>query len=369
MATFPAYYKPVYPAEKIVLPNVRNVSFQRGGVYGKEERSVFGINSNRATWNITFVQRIAEGAEIYDFLLARKLDREYFDWTAPDSSISAKWKCDEFNKEIFDHDAVRINATFIECFEPPKNTAWSAEGIVISQAAPVATLTAAAGDGGTWTPAQLTTSLWLDFADTATVTTSGGSITQINDKSGNNRDAAQANSSKQPTTGTVNSRTCMVTTSGQSLQLASRLATVRCFVAVIQHTAASTGDYQFIVGDSDGYDFHSTTGNLIIDNIYSSLSIRNGSAWVNGSSVAPTSTERNTNTSCYIFNTTGNVTIRNFSEDRNLGRSTVGKTCEIIALSSTLSESDRQKLEGYLAHKWGFASSLPTGHPYRSAPP
>jgi hypothetical protein len=26
-------------------------------------------------------------------------------------------------------------------------------------------------------------------------------------------------------------------------------------------------------------------------------------------------------------------------------------------------------IEGYLAHRWGIAASLPTSHPYRAAPP
>ena len=35
--------------------------------------------------------------------------------------------------------------------------------------------------------------------------------------------------------------------------------------------------------------------------------------------------------------------------------------------SSVLTTTDRQKVEGYLAWKWGFNSSLPPSHPYYSA--
>ncbi|MFW6246964.1 MAG: polysaccharide deacetylase family protein, partial [bacterium] len=38
---------------------------------------------------------------------------------------------------------------------------------------------------------------------------------------------------------------------------------------------------------------------------------------------------------------------------------------EIILLSSAPSKSDRQKIEGYLAHKWGIAHKLPSTHPYK----
>ena len=41
-----------------------------------------------------------------------------------------------------------------------------------------------------------------------------------------------------------------------------------------------------------------------------------------------------------------------------------GKMGEFIVLNSTDLE-DRQKLEGYLAHKWGLSHNLPTAHPYK----
>jgi hypothetical protein len=31
--------------------------------------------------------------------------------------------------------------------------------------------------------------------------------------------------------------------------------------------------------------------------------------------------------------------------------------------------SDREKLEGYLAWKWGLEANLPNGHPYENAAP
>ena len=41
----------------------------------------------------------------------------------------------------------------------------------------------------------------------------------------------------------------------------------------------------------------------------------------------------------------------------------------IMITGSSLSTSDRQRVEGYLAHKWGLTGSLGAGHPYRSAAP
>lgn len=42
---------------------------------------------------------------------------------------------------------------------------------------------------------------------------------------------------------------------------------------------------------------------------------------------------------------------------------------ELIVVPAALSTADRQKVEGYLAHKWGLSESLPADHPYKSSPP
>jgi hypothetical protein len=165
----------------------------------------------------------------------------------------------------------------------------------------------------------------------------------------------------------------MVSTSTQYLELANTISTVRSFVTVVQFTTI-TGE-QFIVGDFQTYDFHcdisSSSSSSVLGTLASSL-VTGGSGWTNGASTAPLSMVRSTSTSVYIFNTTGSVNIKQFSADRgNVYRNAgiIGNTCEIIAFDSTLAALDREKLEGYLAHKWGFAASLPTGHPYKSAPP
>lgn len=37
--------------------------------------------------------------------------------------------------------------------------------------------------------------------------------------------------------------------------------------------------------------------------------------------------------------------------------------------NATLNTADRQRLEGYLAHRWGLTGNLPGGHPYKTTPP
>lgn len=45
-----------------------------------------------------------------------------------------------------------------------------------------------------------------------------------------------------------------------------------------------------------------------------------------------------------------------------------GKVAEVL-MTSDITENNRQTIEGYLAHKWDFASSLPSGHPYKNTAP
>lgn len=49
-----------------------------------------------------------------------------------------------------------------------------------------------------WTPAQISTALWLDAADASTITLNGTTVSQWNDKSGNGRNAVQVTAASQP---------------------------------------------------------------------------------------------------------------------------------------------------------------------------
>lgn len=42
---------------------------------------------------------------------------------------------------------------------------------------------------------------------------------------------------------------------------------------------------------------------------------------------------------------------------------------EILVYNAALSDTNRQLIEGYLAHKWGLSANLPADHPYKNAAP
>jgi len=46
-----------------------------------------------------------------------------------------------------------------------------------------------------------------------------------------------------------------------------------------------------------------------------------------------------------------------------------GDIAEIVILNSDPTSGERRKIEGYLAHKWGLASKLPSTHPFKNYAP
>ena len=52
-----------------------------------------------------------------------------------------------------------------------------------------------------------------------------------------------------------------------------------------------------------------------------------------------------------------------------VGNDFAGQIAEVIAYDRGLSNGVRQKIEGYLAHKWGMESKLPSSHAYKVGKP
>lgn len=68
---------------------------------------------------------------------------------------------------------------------------------------PAHALLAAKRPASSWTPASLSgLYVWWDASDTATITSSGGAVSQFDDKSGNARHLTQSTGTSKPTTGT-----------------------------------------------------------------------------------------------------------------------------------------------------------------------
>lgn len=63
-------------------------------------------------WDLTFIGNDSEIDEIDDFLAARAIDQELFQWTTPEDNSTFKWVCKEWKKEKFDYNASRLTAKF-----------------------------------------------------------------------------------------------------------------------------------------------------------------------------------------------------------------------------------------------------------------
>ena len=65
----------------------------------------------------------------------------------------------------------------------------------------------------------------------------------------------------------------------------------------------------------------------------------------------------------------GGLSLNNILDWAISGGAFQGYVGEIVTYPSGLSDSDRQKVEGYLAWKWGIQNNLPDSQPYKNAPP
>ena len=225
--------------------------------------------------------------------------------------------------------------------------------------------------GAPWTPAEITTALWLDAADASTITESGGAVSQWDDKSGNDLHVSQSTGALQPTyvsngfnggyptidwgSSTNSKRLFRTSVTWQPGQIAAvmdydggspfpipRLGIVAIHISIFQfRTKFSSTDFDRPV-------------------------------YLNGaSSSAPDALPAVLDPFLFVTDFTGGVgDAIHIGNDRGLTDSGwQGKICEVLVLGTTVSTEDRQKVEGYLAHKWGLTANLPADHPYKSAAP
>jgi hypothetical protein len=238
-----------------------------------------------------------------------------------------------------------------------------------------------------WTPANITTALWLDAADASTVTTVNEAVSQWNDKSGNNRNVSQGNAISRPvynsagfngkgalsfdgsndllqsgasiTTGTYTGEFnvyWVATRSGNGGTILTeragpRLATCQWLQTglISSNGTESSSNHSIGVADIDSLQ---SSGGLVF---HRHLASQRDILFLNGTQRA------------VLSGTATNIT--GGTQNFRIGTNWNGQICEIIVILFNPSTSDRQQVEGYLAHKWGLTANLPDGHPYKTAAP
>jgi len=249
-----------------------------------------------------------------------------------------------------------------------------------------------------WTPADIDTALWLDAADASTITESGGTVSQWDDKSGNALHISQSTALQQPayTSNGLNGRNTITFDGSNDILFRdsglSSLETVSIFT-VMRYISASGEDIPMGVGATG------STG--AVRSLYRTVggATQGFAGW--SIDVASSAYSTDTGGTHHIFaawNTslsgTGHVfigkdglstaytpsggtlvpTVAGFSVGSLRGGLVNNyysniSVAEIIVLSTLPEINNRQRIEGYLAHKWGLAANLPAGHPYKTAVP
>jgi hypothetical protein len=118
---------------------------------------------------------------------------------------------------------------------------------------------------------------------------------------------------------------------------------------------------QTIIGNTN------TTSAPRIDVLVSSAGATSGWNFINGTENSYTSS--NVYTSSYTNYPVNVSYLGAFTSTVQGHRNFNGRIYEIIVYAKALSASDRRSVEGYLANKWKFPSSLIANHPFRTFPP
>lgn len=245
-----------------------------------------------------------------------------------------------------------------------------------------------------WTPAQITTALWLDASDSATVTTVSGAVSEWRDKSGNNLHISQSVAANRPIyTSNALAGKPVLSFDGvnDTLERSTGLDGLSSvtILSVFRINSGSNDDIPLAVGtatSSTARGFYRSAGGSAIvaagyaNDFISTLQWDLGNYHVFGFMNPQLATPNNfkvdrdgdeqsgTGSGGNLLPTTAGFavgSIRGVSPTH----CTNMDIAEVIVLASAALTGTWQQMQGYLAHKWGLTGSLPAGHPYKSAPP
>lgn len=222
---------------------------------------------------------------------------------------------------------------------------------------------------GAWTPAALGSSLalWLDAEDASKITLNGSTVSQWQDKSGNNRHATQSTAANQPTytTNGLNGKP-VVTFDGSSdfmnvtsFNQAVSLAIMGSGGTITSPLVSGAAPSNFAPAWNANADLvayraqsTSTISNVTLGGLstnfaigFVSVNISAGSVGISGNGAALTAFPQSLNTADTTINTIG----RDYG---GVDQFSNGSIAELIVASTVLNLADRQRLEGYLAWKW-----------------
>lgn len=243
--------------------------------------------------------------------------------------------------------------------------------------------------------------LWMDAADSSTVTSVGGIVSQWTDKSINQYNLTQTDNTYRPSY----SNNTIAFSSDRNFDIPisaiNNAASYDIFIVfnpkasinwifgkqydgnytgpVLSMTnyfqsGLTTGstDYVYLRADTAGVSPIISSNSPLTLNTLQILGVHNNNTsdtnliYSNGTELATTSASPIANTTIVSSFKLGAMLVH--STYTNSG-STNFNLCEMLFFNSGVSVSDRKKIEGYLAWKWGLEASLPSDHPYKNLKP
>lgn len=252
----------------------------------------------------------------------------------------------------------------------------------------------AAAPGVPWTPADnANTFVWYDAADVSTITTVSGDVSQWDDKSGNGYNATQTTAANRPAYGATQINSIDVITFGGTGTVALNTPITPyssrdlSMYILFKHNLKSSWQVLAIFAQGGGSNvvnllaeggtstewatylnspyYASTTltpGNNVLLSMVGDNATTNADFWLNGNSDGSTGAGNFGTTSVFSGG-------QGYIGTDNYGSYAIADIAEIVLVDAQDSTADRQKMEGYLAWKWGTQGSLPLGHPYKNAAP
>ena len=237
--------------------------------------------------------------------------------------------------------------------------------------------------GDPWTPALISTALWLDANDSSTITIATGVSTWA-DKSGNGKNATQGTAANQPTyssTGFNSKPTIQFDGTNDSFDLTAVTQTSGQNVFAVVDTTLIGTSYRILLNRSDGNAPALYLGNSTLNYRPISYWLADYARW--GAAIQRKAIIRWANyTSPFTFalvqvdggvQTSQVSTTSVLSSWTNINNSVVQQSrinlSELIITTADPTSETRQLIEGYLAWKWGLEANLPSDHPYKSIAP
>jgi hypothetical protein len=235
-----------------------------------------------------------------------------------------------------------------------------------------------------WTPTRISTVGWWDASDSSTVTTSGTVVTQWRDKSGNSLHLAPVSGSTGPATNTITQNSLNVLDfDGDCLEnnTFSHDISNPIYIAFLVELDSTVVTQYFLWAGTDNNANRSAIrkrSNGLVE-VFGRLEDTNTTfvsfgTPTRGAFHILVAKIHGSNAVTYLNGSqtqTGNSGVHNLNTF-NLGHAEgesqnfTGKFAEVTAFTDG---NDRQKIEGYLAHKWGIDGNLDSLHPYALSAP